>query len=148
MGQSVDRGKGFKERSGYPSKKLVNDVARADQNRDNATGAGATKILGREFDSRFRVRMLMMSTPDSGSAEPWGKRPIPLWAAVLSFGVILICGAGLIWKYVYQPPKPPNAIRAIVPPVGGPRVAARDMGPSPMRAEALQAGAEAGWACG
>jgi len=38
-------------------------------------------------------------------------------------GLILVVGAGLIWKFLYHPPAPINAIRTIAPLPGNPHVA-------------------------
>jgi hypothetical protein len=43
--------------------------------------------------------------------------------AVGVMGLILVVGAGLIWKFLYHPPAPGNAIHTIAPLPGSPRVA-------------------------
>jgi hypothetical protein len=43
-------------------------------------------------------------------------------------GLILIVGAFLIWKYVYRPAAPPNAIHTITPLPGAPNVAGSHQG--------------------
>jgi Spy/CpxP family protein refolding chaperone len=50
-------------------------------------------------------------------------KPISLPVAVGVMGLILVVGAGLIWKYLYHPPAPANAIRTIAPMPGNPHVA-------------------------
>ena len=90
----------------------------------------------------------MMHNSDPTSSDSPVQKPIPLWVGVLALGVILISGAGLIWKYIYQPPAPPNAMRAIVPAPGGPRVATNNPAASPLRGDALLAAAEASLADG
>lgn len=43
--------------------------------------------------------------------------------AVGVMGLILVAGGGLIWKFLYHPPAPANAIRTIAPLPGSPHVA-------------------------
>ncbi|MDB5321182.1 MAG: hypothetical protein JWN40_2813 [Phycisphaerales bacterium] len=82
-----------------------------------------------------------MSEPtDPPPATSAADKPISLPVAVGVMGLILVVGAGLIWKYLYHPPAPANAIRTIAPQPGSPHVAggpaAKDAG---IPVEALKA---------
>ena len=50
-------------------------------------------------------------------------KPISMPVAVGVMGLILVVGAGLIWKFLYHPPAPGNAIRTISPLPTSPHVA-------------------------
>lgn len=50
-------------------------------------------------------------------------KPISMPVAVGVMGLILVVGGGLIWKFLYHPPAPANAIRTIAPLPGSPHVA-------------------------
>jgi hypothetical protein len=65
----------------------------------------------------------MSDQPDSPPATTAADKPISMPVAVGVMGLILVVGAGLIWKFLYHPPAPANAIRAIAPLPGSPHVA-------------------------
>ena len=69
------------------------------------------------------------SPPGADSAD----KPISMPVAVGVMGLILVVGAGLIWKFLYHPPAPANAIRTITPLPGNPHVA----GGPPANADAV-----------
>jgi hypothetical protein len=50
-------------------------------------------------------------------------KPIPLPIAVGVMGLIFVVGAGLIWRFLYHPTAPANAIHTIAPRPGNPHVA-------------------------
>lgn len=84
---------------------------------------------------------MMAAMPDND--RPTDK-PIPLGVALAVMAALLIAGGGLIWKYVYRPPAPPHAIRAITPLPGGPRAAGnRQTDDQAFSAAALAAATEA-----
>jgi hypothetical protein len=72
---------------------------------------------------RARVSMDMSEQTDPPKARPAADRAISLPMALTVMGLILCAGGALIWKYLYRPAPPANAIRTIVPLPGNPRVA-------------------------
>src|SRR5437762_2241302 len=65
-----------------------------------------------------------MSEPtNSPPATSAADKPISMPVAVGVMGLILVVGAGLIWKFLYHPPAPGNAIRTISPLPASPHVA-------------------------
>jgi hypothetical protein len=65
----------------------------------------------------------MSDQPNSPPATSAADKPISMPVAVGVMGLILVVGAGLIWKFLYHPPAPANAIRTIAPLPGNPHVA-------------------------
>jgi hypothetical protein len=70
-----------------------------------------------------RVLLDMRETTDPAATPPAANPAISLPMALTIMGVILCAGGGLIWKYLYRPAPPANAIRTVVPLPGNPRVA-------------------------
>jgi hypothetical protein len=65
-----------------------------------------------------------MSEPtEAPPATSAADKPISMPVAVGVMGLILVVGAGLIWKFLYHPAAPGNAIRTIAPLPGSPHVA-------------------------
>ena len=81
-------------------------------------------MIYREIQPFMAHLMINMSQPNlPAPADSAVEKPLPLPLAVGIMVVILLGGAGLIWKYLYRPAVPPPAIRAISPLPGNPRVA-------------------------
>jgi hypothetical protein len=86
----------------------------------------------------------------AASAEPTTMaapdKPIPLGVAIALLAAFAAIGGGLIWRYVYRPANPSNAIRTLTPLPENPRVAggpdASDGGDK-MRQAVIQTAAEA-----
>src|SRR3954454_24232509 len=70
---------------------------------------------------RIFIDMSEATNPPPGDSA--ADKPISLPLAVGVMGLILAVGAGLIWRFLYHPPMPTNAIRTITPLPGNPRVA-------------------------
>ena len=86
----------------------------------------------------------MSATPPPAEKNAAPGKPIPLPLALGIMGLILVVGAFLIWKYVYRPPAPPNAIHTITPLPGAPHVTGSQQGAdSGLRRKVTELAAEA-----
>jgi Spy/CpxP family protein refolding chaperone len=84
-----------------------------------------------------------MSPPTDPLAEPAADKPIPLWVALSVMGAIVLVGSGLIWRYLYRPATPTNAVSTIIPSPSNPRVAGGPEADPALKSAVLKAAAEA-----
>ena len=92
-----------------------------------------------------RVLLDMHEMTDPPAKSPAADGAISLPMALTVMGLILCTGGGLIWKYLYRPAPPVNAIRTVTPLPGNPRVAGGPpAGGSTLLIEAIKAAAAEG----